>query len=79
MFDEEIYVKGFRNDGWPYCPGCGNDELYLKPNHSVKCYNCGWDEAAPNKSVEVDRAIVCPNCGKSKDIDIYCNHEFHQP
>ena len=27
MMGGEIY-KEFRNDGWPLCPQCGEDELY---------------------------------------------------
>jgi len=53
MFDEIIFTKGFVDDGWPYCPGCGSDELYLKPNHQVKCYNCQWDEADDDKTGEI--------------------------
>lgn len=26
--DEHNNYKYFRKDGWPLCPGCGQDELY---------------------------------------------------
>jgi hypothetical protein len=54
MFDEKIFMKGFRKDGWPYCPSCGEDELYLKSNHQLKCYLCAWDEDSPNKEIDKD-------------------------
>jgi len=36
-----------REDGWPLCPACGEDELYsLDFPASIDtisgCYNCGW-------------------------------------
>lgn len=37
----------FRADGWPYCPRCGEDELYSLANPAtvetiVGCYRCNW-------------------------------------
>ena len=44
IFDSEIFVKGFRKDGWPFCPDCGNDELYLDGDLDLVCYFCHWKE-----------------------------------
>jgi hypothetical protein len=47
---------GYRRDGWPLCPSCGEDELYSLawdsdgPKPSLKefidtirgCYRCAW-------------------------------------
>lgn len=51
-----ITYREKRSDGWPLCPGCGEDELYSliwrggpKPSLSeflasrLRCYLCGWD------------------------------------
>jgi len=40
-------TQGFRKDGWPLCPSCGEDEAYSLaiPADPVKldgCYACGW-------------------------------------
>jgi hypothetical protein len=37
----------YRADGWPLCPGCGEDELYSLAEHAsvetiVACYRCSW-------------------------------------
>ena len=48
----------FRDDGWPLCPRCGEDELYVLANwpgsiderpplawfieHIDGCYRCNW-------------------------------------
>jgi len=45
--------KEFRKDGWPFCPVCGEDELYSLSNPGsietiVGCYKCNW------KPVETD-------------------------
>lgn len=39
--------KCFREDGWPYCPNCGEDELWSSRTPAtitsiVGCYYCGW-------------------------------------
>ncbi len=55
--DEKMYTE-FRNDGWPLCPRCGEDELFtlaLWPDWQVStpplawcvaridgCYRCAW-------------------------------------
>lgn len=37
-----------REDGWPLCPGCGDDELYslempvATEDTIIGCYACGW-------------------------------------
>lgn len=37
----------WRSDGWPLCPGCGEDELYSpedppRVESIVRCYQCQW-------------------------------------
>ena len=37
----------YRDDGWPLCPKCGDDELMSSeltpaPTDSMKCLACGW-------------------------------------
>jgi predicted RNA-binding Zn-ribbon protein involved in translation (DUF1610 family) len=39
--------REFRKDGWPLCPGCGDDELWSNAVPAsietiVGCLNCGW-------------------------------------
>lgn len=56
MFDPEIFTAGFRKDGWPYCPDCERDELYLSFDDNLKCYFCGFNEnAAPNHPFHRDQ------------------------
>jgi hypothetical protein len=54
----------FRKDGWPFCPRCGEDELYshlmlgwTKPepppiqdclDSGMKCYACQWESLGRN-------------------------------
>jgi hypothetical protein len=55
---ETTGFKKTREDGWPLCPGCGEDELFSNLldesqkysiveyiDHGLKCYRCGfkWD------------------------------------
>ena len=50
MFDDHIFKKGYRPDGWPLCPDCGEDELYITPQqYYVKCYHCSWSEEDSEK------------------------------
>lgn len=42
----------FKDDGWPYCPGCGEDELWSGAIPStidtiVSCLRCGWKPGYP--------------------------------
>ncbi len=52
-----IFKSGFRADGWPLCPNCGEDELYSLLNWNgegdrpaiesyidagMRCYRCSW-------------------------------------
>jgi hypothetical protein len=44
-----------RNDGWPYCPYCGEDELYSLAIPATietiaSCYRCGWTPARAESS-----------------------------
>ena len=46
----------FRQDGWPLCPRCGEDELMSleiepKPTDWLKCLACGWSGELPPKGV----------------------------
>lgn len=49
--------KEYRDDGWPYCPRCGEDELWSTftpgpPDYTgtleqylaeeLRCYRCNW-------------------------------------
>lgn len=51
----DIWTNGFRDDGWPICPSCGEDEIYsldskvtngkgldlvLSLQVYIGCYNC---------------------------------------
>lgn len=43
---EEVPRQEYRADGWPYCPICGEDELYSLRTPATKeticgCYRCG--------------------------------------
>jgi hypothetical protein len=54
----------FRADGWPFCPRCGEDELYShlmlgwtrdEPppvkdciDSGMKCYRCNWEHVGRN-------------------------------
>lgn len=49
VFIAVLMVAGAkRSDGWPLCPGCGEDELFSLafplplPTDIVGCYRCGW-------------------------------------
>ena len=35
-------------------------------------------ELASQPADSVGQSKTCPDCGNAKDVDIYCNHEFHQ-
>lgn len=52
----------YREDGWPLCPNCGEDELYSRFNWNgegerppiqewidagLACYNCAWTNVKP--------------------------------
>ena len=44
--------KDHRSDGWPFCPHCGEDELYslevpATVSTIVGCYRCGWKPSRP--------------------------------
>jgi hypothetical protein len=54
MFPVKTFKNGFRKDGWPFCPNCGADELYLDSGLYLKCYFCYWSEGAPNKAIDSD-------------------------
>jgi hypothetical protein len=46
----------YRKDGWPLCPGCGEDELWsraLDPRATdpLRCYRCGWSGVVPPAKV----------------------------
>lgn len=56
-----IYSK-IKLDGWPYCPSCGEDELFCTEwpaavERIEGCYVCGWKPGnqprtpSPNRSV----------------------------
>jgi len=45
----------FREDGWPMCPQCGEDELYSLDMPAtvasiVGCYACRWRPPSTHKS-----------------------------
>lgn len=59
---DKIFTAGYRFDGWPNCPGCGQDELFCDsiPHNltdrptlenylaaGLKCYACGWSYTPP--------------------------------
>ena len=62
-----------RDDGWPLCPACGQDELYSllhwngqgpKPPlekwlaAGMRCYACGWYTGDMQAVIKMARAIV---------------------
>jgi len=59
MFDPKIFTKGFRDDGWPYCPDCGMDELYI--NNSVLNENDRVDDNTGRGIYDYD--LKCLFCG----------------
>ena len=41
---EELKITEFREDGWPLCPQCGEDELFrFRDTDPLKCYYCKWE------------------------------------
>jgi hypothetical protein len=43
----EPFYSRHRDDGWPLCPGCGEDELWSAATEPttdtiVSCLRCGW-------------------------------------
>jgi hypothetical protein len=50
MRNEPDQYTRFRDDGWPFCPCCDEDELYSLAIPAtvatiVCCYRCGWRPA----------------------------------
>ena len=48
----------YRADGWPYCPACGEDELYsLEIPATIEtiqgCYKFGWTAEEFRKGVKL--------------------------
>jgi hypothetical protein len=42
----------FKDDGWPLCPGCGDDELWSPAvpatvDTIASCLNCNWRPGSP--------------------------------
>jgi hypothetical protein len=42
----------YRDDGWPLCPCCGEDELWsaqrpVRPTDELQCYRCCWRGTVP--------------------------------
>jgi len=56
-----MVFKEFRQDGWPMCPRCGEDELYS----SIMLY---WDGEGLRPSIEDCLAghMGCYKCGWQK-------------
>jgi hypothetical protein len=47
IISRNSFYRGWRADGWPYCPSCGEDELYslsvpATVETIVGCYLCRW-------------------------------------
>ena len=43
----EVIYREYRDDGWPFCPNCGMDELFSVDkiptiDNIIGCYSCGW-------------------------------------
>lgn len=54
-------LKEFREDGWPLCPACGEDELW-----SPLLWNLpGNNEEVPPVQVFIDAGLKCYRCGWS--------------
>lgn len=51
-----IWRTGFRKDGWPLCPFCGDDELWSSLN---------WDGQGDRPPVQayIDAGLTCYACG----------------
>jgi len=44
----------YRKDGWPFCPRCGEDELWsakipAQPTDALSCYRCQWTGVVPKR------------------------------
>ena len=45
-------MTDYRDDGWPLCPQCGEDELMSgcvqpEPRDELRCLACGWSGVVP--------------------------------
>jgi hypothetical protein len=57
---EDTPYKEFRKDGWPFCPRCGEDELY-----SHKMLHWHGDGERPTIEECIKGGMTCYNCSWS--------------
>ena len=59
----EMFVRGYRNDGWPLCPCCGEDEVWSPCLWTVLT----WSSLVLNV-FRRNPLLACLGCGWSQDV-----------